>query len=418
MDQVVVVGGGLGGLAAAALIGRAGRRVVVVERARALGGRAQTHDEDGFLMNLGAHALYRGGAAADVYRELGVNYTGRSPVTVGLAIRGGRGHALPTGPMSLFFGDLMPVAARFEAAKLFAGLATIEAPPGMSVLEWAEATTRHVTVKEMFLALARVTTYANAPTLQDAAKTARQLALAMRAGVLYLDGGWATLVEGLRRAAKHGGAEIVTGRDVVQVLHDDRVHGVVLDDGRTIAATEVIVTGGPRGVSALTKSAAVKRWAETLVPAHAACLDIAVSHLPRAKLNFALGIDTPLYVSVHSVTARLAPAGGALIHAAKYLPAGSSEHQDNDKVLAEIEGAVDLLQPGWRDVVVHRRFLPRLVVTHAIDVAEARPGPAVPDVHGLYVVGDWVGGTGALSDATLASAREAASLVGARRAAA
>ena len=51
----------------------------------------------------------------------------------------------------------------------------------------------------------------------------------------------------------------------------------------------------------------------------AACLDVALSHLPRPDATFALGIDAPLYLSVHSATARLAPAGAALVSTMKYL---------------------------------------------------------------------------------------------------
>ncbi|HEV8324571.1 MAG TPA: NAD(P)/FAD-dependent oxidoreductase, partial [Myxococcota bacterium] len=62
---------------------------------------------------------------------------------------------------------------------------------------------------------------------------------------------------------------------------------------------------------------------------------------------------------------------------------------------------------------VARRFLPHLVVSHALCTASAggaagRPGPAVPDVDGLCVAGDWVGAEGLLAEAALASARDAA----------
>src|SRR3546814_19437837 len=49
------------------------------------------------------------------------------------------------------------------------------------------------------------------------------------------------------------------------------------------------------------------------------CLDVALSSLPDKDTLFALGIDRPLYFSVHSTHAKLAPEGGALIHVAKYL---------------------------------------------------------------------------------------------------
>ena len=58
-SDVHVIGGGLGGLAAAALIARAGRTVTVHEARGRLGGRGTTDRKDGFRLNQGPHALYR-----------------------------------------------------------------------------------------------------------------------------------------------------------------------------------------------------------------------------------------------------------------------------------------------------------------------------------------------------------------------
>ena len=130
-------------------------------------------------------------------------------------------------------------------------------------------------------------------------------------------------------------------------------------------------------------------------------------------MTFALGIDQPLYFSVHSAAAKLAPAGGVLLHVAKYLPTGV----DSDpKAILELEALTDLLQPGWRDQVVHRRFLPGLLVSHGLTTAaqgglKGRPSPVVPGVAGLYVAGDWVGPAGSLTDVSAASARQAAELI-------
>ena len=117
---------------------------------------------------------------------------------------------------------------------------------------------------------------------------------------------------------------------------------------------------------------------------------------------------------MYSATARLAPEGGALIQVAKYL---EPNHRDSAQTVEhELEGLLDLIQPGWRDVIVHRRFLPDMIVMNAMPLASrngtaGRPGPEVSDVRGLYIAGDWVGDEGLLADASLASASEAADLV-------
>ena len=64
--EIIVIGAGLGGLSAAALLARAGYAVRVLEAATQPGGRARSRVQDGYVLNLGAHALYRAGAAIGV----------------------------------------------------------------------------------------------------------------------------------------------------------------------------------------------------------------------------------------------------------------------------------------------------------------------------------------------------------------
>jgi hypothetical protein len=102
-----------------------------------------------------------------------------------------------------------------------------------------------------------------------------------------------------------------------------------------------------------------------------------------------------------------------LIHVAKYLPTDHKESPEADE--RELEGLMDLVQPGWRAQVVHRRFLPDMTVMNWLPAAReggnrGRPGPRVPEAPGLFVAGDWVGSEGFLVDAALASAKEAARL--------
>src|SRR6185436_14328541 len=146
---------------------------------------------------------------------------------------------------------------------------------------------------------------------------------------------------------------------------------------------------------------------------HAACLDIGLSRLPRPKATFALGIDQPLYLSVHSAVARLAPAEAAMIHVAKYLTTGDAT--DARAVERELEALLDLIQPGWRELVVQRRFLPHMTVAHLLPTAASggnagRPSAEVPGLANLFIAGDWVGAEGLLADASIASGKRAAEL--------
>src|SRR5262245_15423759 len=118
-SEVAVVGGGIAGLAAAALAARAGRQVTLFERSSTIGGRAVTHSKNGFRFNLGPHALYRKGHAARVLAELGVRYTGNVPTASGAcAFDGGAKHALPGGFFSLVTTSLLGLPAKLETARL------------------------------------------------------------------------------------------------------------------------------------------------------------------------------------------------------------------------------------------------------------------------------------------------------------
>ncbi len=416
--DVVVVGGGLAGLAAAAFAAKAGARVVLLERAPSMGGRAATHDARGYALNLGPHALYRGGPADAALRDLGVAYHGRAPsASGGFAYHGGALHTLPAGFVSLLSTGLLRLPAKLQAAQLLGRLPSMDAAPfaGRTAASWIAEKVADPMLRRFVEMLLRVATYADAADRIDAEVALTQARQALKPGVLYLDGGWRTLVDGLLAAARAAGAEVRASAEATEVLLDGgAARGVRLADGTRVAARAVIAAGSPQLAHRLAPaSASLRAAAEGSIPVEAACLDLALARLPRPRRTVAFGVDRPLYFSVHSAAARLAPDGGAVVHAAKYLRPGGAADAAAD--LAEIEALVDVVQPGWRDAVVERRYLPRMTVYHRLTLASdgglaGRPAPSVPDAPGLFVAGDWVGGEGLLADASFASARAAASL--------
>jgi phytoene dehydrogenase-like protein len=147
-------------------------------------------------------------------------------------------------------------------------------------------------------------------------------------------------------------------------------------------------------------------------PVRIATLDVALSALPKSRPTLALGVDVPLYFSVHSAYARLAPKNGAVIHVSKYLSPGKGP-TDNDR--RELEDLIDMLQPGWRQRLVFARYLPHLTVTHRELTAPSggtcgRPPSRHAAYDNVFIAGDWVGPRGQLSDAASASAVDAATL--------
>jgi phytoene dehydrogenase-like protein len=291
---------------------------------------------------------------------------------------------------------------------------------GISLQDWLARQTRHPQVHQVLLAAARLATYTYAPDLLPAGLAIAQLS----ARVWYLDGGWQTLVDGLQEKAREAGARIVSGARVQAIEPTgEEGYSVHLADGTCCRSSAVVLAIDPAGASALVRNGgheSLSRWAEQAVPSHVACLDVALRRPPSAHARALIGVDRPLYMSVHSAYAHLAPQGSSLLHLIRYLRPG--EVVDAQALRQEMEALLDLRQPGWRADVVEQFFLPHMVACNAIVQTgqgglPARPGPHVPGLPDLYVAGDWVGPQGILADACFASARSAAGLILARQAA-
>jgi phytoene dehydrogenase-like protein len=403
--SVIVVGGGLAGLTAGLQLARDGVPVTVLDASGRLGGRAGSTTRDGFTLNLGPHGLATAGPGTAVLEELGIDLPGGHPaVQKAKLLVDGR----LTGPLDRRAGA--------GGLRTLAGLGKLAADarrgdPDGSVAAWLEHHVPDERARRTLAVMARLATYADALDEQ----AADVMAEAMRGGgVRYLDGGWGSLVERLRTTAEAAGADIRAGSGARAVRRGGSTGWqVVLRDGDVMDAASVIVAaGGPADVASLLTDAeaeVVAGWAQRTTPVRMACLDVALARRPSGP-SLVLGVDEPLYLSVQSDHSRIAPDGAAVVQVARFLPLGGQAPADTRQ---RLERLLDEVLGGWRDELVHARFLPGLTVTHDGGAVltggrRGRPGPGVPNAPGLYVAGDWVGTRGTLSQASIASASAAA----------
>lgn len=382
-NDVVVIGGGLAGLTAAAYVARAGRSVTVHERSAAVGGRAATSIRDGFHLNQGPHALYRGGVGEAVLRELGVRIDGAPPSVAGRVVFDGREEIAPAGPVSLLRTGALGLKGKAEIGRLLGALRWIDATEwaGRSVSDWVESSVRQPRSRQLLHALVRLATYVNEPDQLSAQVAVSQLQSALGSGVLYLDHGWQSLVDQLTSA---DGVTVQTGSTI---------------DGLPDAPAVIVAVGDPASAARLVGTS----W--DLGPAAtASCMDLGLSAAPDH--DFVLGGDVPFYFSNHSAAANLAPDG--MWHAAmvEYLRGDSTPDVD---ALQEFSGFAGVRN----DDVVMRRRLHRMTTVAAMPTAAAggysgRPGVTDTGHQHVMIAGDWVGANGHLADASLASGREAA----------
>jgi phytoene dehydrogenase-like protein len=411
--DVIIIGGGLAGLTTAALLACSGKAVTLFEHSsREIGGRPRTADIEGFYFNQGPHALYLTDASDTILKEIGINYTGGIPAGKGYLISGGKKREIAGGYSSWLSG-------KSDGSQFFISPTQMDFSQLESVTEqeWLDKNIHDINDAEIIKTILRLNTYANDPDIQSIGPVLHQIYVGSRAGVMYLDGGWQTLVDGLLTVAKNANATIVMGKKAIRVKRTDSSGWQVLLDNKTeVSAKIVVIAAGPNDAYSLfednERPDVLSKAAKEAKPIRLVCLDVALSSLPDKDALFALGVDRPLYFSVHSAYAKLAPKGGALIHVAKYL--GTSIEPKPREDQPELEEFLDLLQPGWRQVLVKKRPLPNMVVSNALVTAAdgglgGRPDPRIAE--NLYIVGDWVGKEGLLSNASVASAKHAAQLI-------
>lgn len=262
--DVVVVGGGLSGWIAAALLAKGGKRVLLVEKARTFGGRAATLEKNGVQLNLGAHAVYRDGELPAVLTELGVQLEGGMPEMGGHFLWAGQVYRLPASLGTMALSPVLSGRGKVELARLMMQLKQFDLRrlPGGSLRDWLDRYVRDSMVRGLLCSMARTGTYTDDPEHQAAGPVLRQLKHTLTGGVLYVDGGWGRMVEQLRVAATALGVREMAGTAVERVLSAAGTERwsftVQLAGGERLVAGAVVLAvppaeccrlvAGPRGV--------------------------------------------------------------------------------------------------------------------------------------------------------------------------
>jgi glycine/D-amino acid oxidase-like deaminating enzyme len=397
--DVIVVGGGLAGLAAGATAAQGGATVVVLD-AHQPGGRAQTSERDGFVFNRGIHALFTAGEGKAVLDALGVRLTGAAPpLGQYRLLADGAQHLLPLDPAGVAATTYLDAADKAQLADVFGRLPTLDPRglAGQSVGGWLDDLGLRPRVDSLLRALFRLATYAaDLDELGADAGIAQQQAAA-RGGVQYLDGGWAQLVDALRSLV-----EVRAGVPVRAVTADALGAAVHTDDGTLTARSVVLAVGTPQAARPLLGDD--PGWGNLGDPVTAACLDVGVRRVPAP--GYLVSVDEPLYGTTQSPPARHAPPGGAVVGVIRY--GARSAALDRPSLEAHLG------QLGVADSdIVTSRFLARMIVSSTMTRAaagglEGRPDIAASGLPRVLLAGDWVGRVGLLSDAAIASGHAAA----------
>ncbi|MCH5584531.1 FAD-dependent oxidoreductase [Shimazuella sp. AN120528] len=410
---MAIIGGGIAGLVAAIDLAQAGKSVVLLEKASQLGGRAISAKKNGAIFDLGGHATIRGGAMDEIFQDLGLRIDGGSPsANISFLWNNKVSHIF-----RFIFSRNLSWLGKKEFMKFYNALTKIDADsvPAISLQSWIEQEISDPMARRIAYAMFRTSSYSHAPDHQMAGPAIRTVArTTKKSSIVYVKDGWQTLVDQLYEKAARSGVSIMTGKNVTEIEHDGVVRKIKFADGQEMDIMYVISATPPAVTSRLLGDAGSKsilRWVEQSRVIKAASLTLSLKRLSAPDHFAVLGLDQPVYFVNQSKFTRLSEDGTSVVNIVKYNGTGGTDPKADERFLEQM---MDLIQPGWQKEVVARQYLPNMVAAYDymhLGREDRFPGPAVPEIAGLYVAGEWATHGENLADAAAASGRRAARCV-------
>lgn len=248
--DVIIIGGGPGGLTCGALLAKWELDVLLVEKNDTTGGKAVTPtNKDGFSYELGPKLQVpaQGPSFAVAFRELGIEAELKPiPLSVaGLAYKGPSGKykkgALPatTGLQPEPFFDLWDLdkesqeaALKFMMEMALMPPEQVEALDDLSTEEWLSRFTELPWALYSYMSMHANASLAEPVELVSASEQVRIMQdIALRGAAGYYVGGFGRVLDDMAMAMKANGGEILTGTKVEKIkVENGRVTGVVAGD--------------------------------------------------------------------------------------------------------------------------------------------------------------------------------------------
>jgi phytoene dehydrogenase-like protein len=412
--DVVIVGGGLAGCVAANFLAKTNLKVLILEKAKEVGGRARTDRINQQFFNFGPHALYNKGKARSILEELGITLEGSTPKLGGLLLENNTQYAAPFSTLGLLKTGFLNWKERKEWISSLIKIKNSKSDElvTQTFQKWVHQTAKSEKVRLLLYIMGRLATYCHSPEKVSANILVSHMQYSM-GGVIYLDGGWQTMIDQLYHQAVISGVRFQTNSKVKQIVGNETdKFQLILSNNDIIQSKHILYTAAPHELNKLLAESVPhpqRSFFEQIKPIKAATLDVSLKKLPISKRQFAMGVTDPIYYSVHSKYARLSKDGlSTILHVLKYHHLDEKINGREEK--ANLEKFLDMIQPGWRQYVVASRCLPQITVNYRLPQVGDEKELCHSETHipGLFIAGDWASPDSILSEGAVKSGKQAA----------
>ena len=238
--DVIIVGAGFGGLCTGALLANAGKKVLILEKDRIIGGRAKTILKDGQVIDDGAHIPSRAGHLEKIFADLGLDYPELIMVANSEIYYNGNWSA----PRDLYEGDLFKKILTAMMAVPREELSRLDDVP---LSQWVETVSDDPGVKDVLFFLACSTSVGNRLETYSAGDMIHIIREIFEAGLKLGDmagvikGGVKSVLDPLADFIRGKGGEIRLNVSVDSVnLKGGRATGVNIDKEPRLFKSQVL----------------------------------------------------------------------------------------------------------------------------------------------------------------------------------
>lgn len=413
---VIVIGGGLAGLSAAARLAKQGYRVDLIEKAPKLGGRAVTIAMKGFTFNFGAHAIYgRDQSVLKRYEsELGlhVDWKDFSPEKAYYDL-GSFTTPVPAKLEGLYKTRILDVENKFRFAyEIIKTVTAVErGEEGVPIGEYLQKQPDQV--REFLLTLASANFFTNEPEKIPSPvffKYYKRLFTTQRP-VAYIGGGWQSIVEGLTRILQQNGGRVIPREKIERVEVKDGYVTAVHGKQERYTGDWFVFCIPPRElINVFQDTEYVSLFGEysRYRANDVVVYDVGLSSRIQSPYTYLYNKGERIFITDLSYyDLSCVPEGGQLMQAIAYLNPLEMEQNLADQKIGAIEALYDKHFAGWRDVLVAKRVSKRATVQEIKNVDDQRLMPnKFYTLHNAFFAGDWCEGEGQLSELSFSSAYE------------